>query len=102
MKEIKTRSRSDFTTLVRRDKRKAHQSLTKGKMIPSYSPKNSKRTGDWKKWWREGCGTNLAGQPVCPPGHAYYIEKYDREAHRRTKILGRRKERRRLKKIDEE
>jgi hypothetical protein len=91
---------------VRRDKRRARPSMTKvGYMDhnPSLKQHNDDRTGNWKKWWREGCGTYggmPGGRPVCSPGHAYYVEKIHRGLHRGSKIYGRRRERRKNKKID--
>jgi hypothetical protein len=64
-------------------------------------PPDANRSGNWKGWWRAGCGS-VNGVPVCPPGHAYYTERYTRKAHARSKVLGRRRQRRELNKLVDE
>lgn len=94
MQKIKIRAKSERTIKVRRDKRRAASQMTKDRDFYS-SPVTAKEpTGNWKKWWRAGCG-EAEGKPTCEPGHAYIIERYHRAAHAQSKVMGRRIQRRR-------
>lgn len=95
MQKLKVRARSQREISVRRDKRHEGPRMTRDRNFFREVPPDANPTGNWRAWWRFGCGS-INGKPVCPDGHAYYIERYTRKGHARAKVLGRRRERRRL------
>lgn len=92
--KLKTRARSEREIRVRRDKRKATPRMTRDRNFFALVPPDANPTGNWRAWWKFGCGS-INGKPVCPPGHDYYIQRYNRGAKARSKVLGRRRDRRR-------
>lgn len=101
MRKLKTRANSDRQIWVRRDRRRASPRMTRGPYLPHDNPPDADPTGDWRAWWHWGCGS-VDGKPRCPPGHKYVIERYQRAAHRAAKVMGRRIERRKNKRIPDE
>jgi hypothetical protein len=99
MQKLKKRARNDREINVRRDRRRAKSEMTKGRDFAWFPTPNAEVTGDWREWWKFGCG-KVDGKAVCSPGHAYYIERYKRKGHSRSKVLGRRVARRKLNRIE--
>ena len=102
MQKLKIKARSEREINVRHDRRRSRPSLTKGQSMVGEYPPDANPTGNWRKWWHAGCGVDEKGVPVCDAGHAYHIERYKRAAHARSKVLSRRKERRKLNRIVDE
>jgi hypothetical protein len=96
---IKTDARSDREILVRRDRQRAQPRMTRASRgnMTFQLPPDADRSGNWRNWWTfGGAGAWPDGSPIAAEGNDYYRERQLRGAHRRSKVLGRRKERRQL------